>query len=401
MSRPPGPHRPADPVRTLLHRHRELCERAVDPLEIAAALEAHGITDRTAARYRHRDVFSLAEELYARTPRADEASIAPAPTAPATAAPSPTTSAPEPRRRGAGRVRVALRPLLPGGLCAATLSAPALLGGAPPAVRTALLAAGFLAVTVSAWLCLRLFPGPWGARSPRAAVLGGCWLVGHALVGDRLPAEALGDGAVAVAPLAERWVPLGLAVAVAPAVWCAHWFAAGARRRLRAGRSLEEFAARTRPLFAVVVAVFAATLLAVLTAAHVAVDGGRGGGWSGGWSGGWDGGAVGDAIGAPVVAATAFGTLLFVAVLLTSHGFPTAATGGIAAACLLEAAALAAAAVARRPGLEPLGRPVEAAVAAWGPAVVPAVACAAAALALSAVAAGALTGASAHHRDGP
>lgn len=60
-----------DPVKALLHRHRELCERAVDPLEIAAGLEAHGITDRTAARFRHRDVFSLAEELYARSPRGE------------------------------------------------------------------------------------------------------------------------------------------------------------------------------------------------------------------------------------------------------------------------------------------------------------------------------------------
>ncbi len=66
---PPGA---ADPVKVLLHRHRELCERAVDPLEIAAGLEAHGITDRTAARFRHRDVFSLAEELYARVPRDSE-----------------------------------------------------------------------------------------------------------------------------------------------------------------------------------------------------------------------------------------------------------------------------------------------------------------------------------------
>ncbi|MCF3146028.1 hypothetical protein IQ293_22595, partial [Streptomyces platensis] len=57
---------PADPVRMLMHRHQELCAHAVDALEIAAGLEAHGVTDRTAARFRHRDVFSLAEELYAR-----------------------------------------------------------------------------------------------------------------------------------------------------------------------------------------------------------------------------------------------------------------------------------------------------------------------------------------------
>ncbi|MCF3177548.1 hypothetical protein IPZ61_30075, partial [Streptomyces sioyaensis] len=60
---PPPRRGPADPVRSLMHRHQELCARAVDALEIAAGLEAHGVTDRTAARFRHRDVFSLAEEL--------------------------------------------------------------------------------------------------------------------------------------------------------------------------------------------------------------------------------------------------------------------------------------------------------------------------------------------------
>ncbi|NEC47433.1 hypothetical protein G3I18_02360, partial [Actinospica acidiphila] len=103
----------ADPVKVLLHRHRELCERAVDPLEIAAGLEAHGITDRTAARFRHRDVFSLAEELYARVPRdADTAPAAPdVPDAPARE---------KDRRRSAA---VLLLPLLPGTLCAAALIA--------------------------------------------------------------------------------------------------------------------------------------------------------------------------------------------------------------------------------------------------------------------------------------
>ncbi|MFF2198753.1 hypothetical protein ACFVXK_38200, partial [Streptomyces sp. NPDC058157] len=66
-------------MKALLHRHRELCERAVDALEVAAGLEACGITDRTAARFRHRDVFSLAEELYARTPRGEEPVADPAP----------------------------------------------------------------------------------------------------------------------------------------------------------------------------------------------------------------------------------------------------------------------------------------------------------------------------------
>ncbi|MDX2704587.1 hypothetical protein PV350_17165 [Streptomyces sp. PA03-6a] len=67
-----GPRKrgPADPVRALMHRHRQLCAEAVDPLEIVAGLEAQGVTDRVAAGFRHRDVFSLAEELYARVPRA-------------------------------------------------------------------------------------------------------------------------------------------------------------------------------------------------------------------------------------------------------------------------------------------------------------------------------------------
>ncbi|NEA48620.1 hypothetical protein G3I35_20710, partial [Streptomyces sp. SID10815] len=41
----------ADPVKVLMRRHRDLCAHAVDPLEIAAGLEAHGVTDRTAARF--------------------------------------------------------------------------------------------------------------------------------------------------------------------------------------------------------------------------------------------------------------------------------------------------------------------------------------------------------------
>ncbi|WP_035865704.1 hypothetical protein [Kitasatospora cheerisanensis] len=60
---------PADPVRELLDANRELCERAVHPLEIAAALEDSGLAVDGAARYRHADVFGLAEELYARVPR--------------------------------------------------------------------------------------------------------------------------------------------------------------------------------------------------------------------------------------------------------------------------------------------------------------------------------------------
>ncbi|MGW6919379.1 hypothetical protein ACWGB8_37030, partial [Kitasatospora sp. NPDC054939] len=58
-----------DPVRELMAEYRELCERAVDPLEIAAGLEEAGHGAATAARCRHADLFALAEELYARVPR--------------------------------------------------------------------------------------------------------------------------------------------------------------------------------------------------------------------------------------------------------------------------------------------------------------------------------------------
>ncbi|MFD0565175.1 hypothetical protein ACFQ2M_26605 [Kitasatospora saccharophila] len=65
----PATGAPADPVRELLDANRDLCEQAVDPLEIAAALEDSGLAADGAARYRHADVFGLAEELYARVPR--------------------------------------------------------------------------------------------------------------------------------------------------------------------------------------------------------------------------------------------------------------------------------------------------------------------------------------------
>ncbi|WP_410536605.1 hypothetical protein [Streptomyces sp. KL2] len=400
MNVPPYPHRPADPVRSLLHHHRELCARAVDPLEIAAALEAHGITDRTAARYRHRDVFSLSEELYARTPRADGAGEVHG--ADGAGAGGPRDEAPGARTlrhsRGAGRARsavAALLPLLPGGLCAAAPAAYALTESLPAPARAAAGAAGALLVLLSVRLCLR------GTALSGTAVLGGCLLAGHALAGGRPLAWAL-DGRVPVVDvLPGEWcVPLGLALAVAPAVWCARWFAARARPRLGDSRSLEEFAARTRPLLAAAVALFAATLLAVLAAAHALVDGGLTGGPSGGVIDGVIGGVTGPE-GARIAEAAALGTLLFTALLLSAHGFPAAAAGGVVAACALEAAALAAAAASGHTRLTLPGRPVEALATAWGPAAVPAAACACAALALSAVAASRLTGASAHHREEP
>ncbi|MEV6952369.1 hypothetical protein [Streptomyces sp. NPDC051183] len=190
-----------DPVKALLHRHRELCERAVDPLEVAAGLEAHGITDRTAARFRHRDVFSLAEELYARTPRGE----AP-PAAPAGPAAGPRAL------RGFGYS------LLPGALA---------LGAAAAGVPRAGAVAALVTVAALVWPGRS---GPGGGRFPALPYLLAAAAVGWA--GHR------------------HGVPLAvaLALAVAPGHLAAAVFAHRARRRLAGSRALEEFADGVRPL---------------------------------------------------------------------------------------------------------------------------------------------------------
>ncbi|MFD7662324.1 hypothetical protein [Streptomyces sp. NPDC059788] len=373
---------PADPVKTLMHRHRTLCERAVDPLEIAAGLEAHGVTDRTAARFRHRDVFSLAEELYARVSRAEP--------------PPQAGPVPAPVRRGRG-VRAALH-LLPGAVCAATLAAVAAAGGAPTPVPTGLIdvpstplvqavvgAAGAALTVLALRLCVR--HGPLRARYPSARAVGlwTCWLAGYALCGDWMLRQLLTGGPdfphvlpqlAAVTPTADTTsTALSLTCAVVPAAWCAHWFAVRARRGLADSRCLDECASRVRPLLLAATVMQCAALLALSATADAAAGGGGAG---------------------PVAAASALGILLFLARLLARHGFPAAALAGPAAAVALEAAALACVTAARLPGLEWLGGPVEAAVTHLGPAAVPAVACALPATGLLLYALRALTGASAH-----
>ncbi|MFD7033644.1 hypothetical protein ACFWAR_37015 [Streptomyces sp. NPDC059917] len=194
-----------DPVKALMHRHRELCERAVDPLEIAAGLEAHGITDRTAARFRHRDVFSLAEELYARVPRGE----------------SPDARTAAPAGAGPADLRGAAYALVPGALA---LGAD-LIGGPAPWVGAlaALLAVGVLAR-----------PRTPGRRHP--------WLP------QLLAAAATGYAVYRLgAPLGTP-LGVGLALAAAPAHWCDAAFTARARRRLAGSRALADFAAGARPL---------------------------------------------------------------------------------------------------------------------------------------------------------
>ncbi|MCW7989235.1 hypothetical protein XF35_29345 [Streptomyces platensis subsp. clarensis] len=357
---------PADPVRTLMHHHQELCARAVDALEIAAGLEAHGVTDRTAARFRHRDVFSLAEELYARVPRA-AADAAPA------AAPYQEAA---PARRS--RTVCGALQLLPGAVCVAAVAALASVTEATPAVRTAVGASGLVLLVLAVRLGVR--SGPLRLRhgtGPRTAGLWVCWTAGYAVYGDWLLGQLLAGGPDLphAAPRAAVAPAVALAFALAPAAGCAHWFTVRGRRVLAASRGLEELAARVRPLLLAVTLLFLAALAALLLGAEAVL--GRGD------------------VSTPVAAA-ALGVLLFLARLLAVHGFPEAAAAGLASAAALEALALALVLIARLPGLPPLGVPVEALTAAVGPAAVPAVACTAAALGLLVHGLRALTGACAH-----
>ncbi|RLL68785.1 hypothetical protein [Streptomyces sp. Z26] len=432
----------ADPVRALMRQYRELCERAVDPLEIAAGLEARGVTDRTAARFRHRDVFSLAEELYARVPHAESTDGTDHPdgegggtsAGPATRARTRTgraartrtarrrTAAPSapsvPAARAAGRPplrrrvaaalrRAALRvavPLLPGVLCCAAFAALAR-PDLPGPARQGVAVLGTVAVLAALWWAVRpllrdaahaspvrhghayahedghVHGEPPRTPLPVVPALALCALLGYALRGDWLLAELLAGGphpGDAAPAGTRRSVPIALACAVAPAVWCARWFAARARRRLARSRTLAEFASGVRPLLAVAVAVFAALLLAVECAAGLVADG-----------------ALPPA--GTQAATAALGVLLFVALLLAVHGFARAAVVGTGAACALEALALGAVLAARLPGAEALDVPVARTAGEWGPSAVPALLCAAVALALLAYAARVLTGASAHH----
>ncbi|WP_051831991.1 hypothetical protein [Streptomyces katrae] len=211
----PAPRRRAggDPVKTLLHRHRALCERAVDPLEIAAGLEVQGITDRTAARFRHRDVFSLAEELYARTPRGDE------PAAPRAVRPSDARAL-----RGFGYA------LLPGALALGAAAA-----GVPYAGPVAVLA------TVAALVWPRRTGRAAAGRFPYAALLLAAAVVGWAVHRHGTP------------------LGVGLALAAAPGHLVGAAYAARARSRLAASRALEDFADRARPLLVATALAFAAT----------------------------------------------------------------------------------------------------------------------------------------------
>ncbi|MET9546130.1 hypothetical protein ABZY36_12575 [Streptomyces sp. NPDC006627] len=348
----------ADPVKALMHQHRALCERAVDPLEIAAGLEAHGVTDRAAVRYRHRDVFALAEEMYARVPRGDDDSGGWL---------RPGTGA---RIRGVPRPGVDVRAgwplfaLLPGAVCAAAVAG---LGATTGGARLAVLLGGALAVALALRAALRNGPLRTVTRLTPATRAWVCWLLTYALLGD-----ALLTGAVSGGPdeAGELWQPatatgtlLGLALAVAPAAWCARLFAVRAGRRLRASRRLEDFTASARPLLLGVVALFLAALGALLAMTDAVL-----------------GAAPGDP--SALAGAGALGALLLLARLLGVHGLTRAPALLLGAAGACEVASLALVFAGRLPGCDAAAAPVTAAVDTWGPGAVPTAACGTAALAL-------------------
>ncbi|WP_190137026.1 hypothetical protein [Streptomyces longispororuber] len=404
---------PGDPVKALLHRHRALCERAVDPLEIAAALEAHGMTDRTAARYRHRDVFSLAEEMYARVPRDSAVCDTPA-TAPGTAPggdPRAAGTGHDTSRAGARPVlhaRWAVCALLPGAVCAL-----AVVGLALPerGVRLAEALAGALALAAPLTTALRHAP-PRAARSGAATRAWVCWLLAYAVLGDGLLRATVPDGT------GRPWAPsavvvLGLAAAVAPGMACARLFTARARRRLGASRGLAEFAASVRPLLITVVALYAGAVALAFAGAD-SVLGAVGGDLAAGPETGPDAapgaslatgpvtGLVADPAGpagsgAVCAGAGALAVLLWLGRMLAAHGSTRAPALVYAAVGTAQAAPLALVGAARLPGCGFLASPAETAALTWS---APALACGAGAVVLLVRAVRVLGRASAHAAGG-
>jgi hypothetical protein len=200
-----------------MERHQELYADAVHPLDIAEVLERSGIGPQTAGRYRHADVFSLAEELHARVPcRA--------------AVPVPTE----------GEWRHRARPALTAGVA-------------------------FTLVALLLWGLLALgLPVPPGAQVAAFAA------VAVPTLGRRLPLPEralLAVGVGGLLALAQGAGPpqVALAAGVGLAEWCARWYRHLGTGHVRS-RSSQEFRSRMRPVLPAVVLVHL-TFLAGLTAA--------------------------------------------------------------------------------------------------------------------------------------
>ncbi|MEV7771598.1 hypothetical protein [Kitasatospora sp. NPDC086791] len=320
MSGPATPGGSADPVREVMTAHRALCERAVDPLEIAAGLEEAGFGPDAAARCRHADLFSLADELYARVPRRP-----------------PEPGPVRPRRRGAAAraalTAAALAALPCAGAAALGARWPVLLPAAVPLVLLPTLAAS----AVPPWHepgspftgpvrpadPLGPRPEPGVRRSagfrPRPAVLGyGLGLAGLLLLPLAVPG---GDR-----PLAAALV-LAAAVSAGSAERAARWYRQVGRGHLGAAGTLAEFRSRMRPVLPVAVALHLA-VLAVLTFAALAVLSVLAPRPGPGHGGGLLHLAAERAGPAPWAAQGVLGLLLVLPALLARCGRPTAAAAG-------------------------------------------------------------------------
>lgn len=238
--RPGGP--PGDPVRELMDQHRTLCEQAVDALEIAAGLEDAGLGQPEAARYRHADVFALAEELYARVPRR-----------PPVLAP-PLRGTPWQRRAGRALRGSALHALP----CAVLLGVLSLLPSA--GVPAAIVCGGWLLrVGAARWAPPRGPEGDRAARSVSARSVGHGLGVALLLV---LPLVAEGPGG--------RALGLAAALGMGSVEWSGSWLRHAARGHLGSAVTLAEFRSRMRPVLPVAVLLHLA-VLAVLGFAALAL----------------------------------------------------------------------------------------------------------------------------------
>ncbi|MFI5532817.1 hypothetical protein ACIA8O_30215 [Kitasatospora sp. NPDC051853] len=292
-----------DPVRELMERHRRTCEQAVDALEIAAALEDSGIGPGEAARYRHADVFSLAEELYARVPRRP-------PRAPATAAGGAW------RERAGAALRSAVRHGLP-------VVGVAVGCAVVPAAR------GPLAVLCGGWLA-------WAATRPAGLLGSGSGRAGAPGVTTFPGVAAFVGGAAVALALVVPVVgggPVGVVFGVAAAVgagaveWAAGWLRRVGRGHLGAARTIADFRARMRPVLPVAVGLHVLAVaalgfggLVLLTAAGPAGDGGL------------LYGALHRATGPEWAGQAALGAVLLPAVVLFRCGRPAPALAGLAVA---------------------------------------------------------------------
>ncbi|MGW3181362.1 hypothetical protein ACWDD9_19030 [Kitasatospora sp. NPDC001119] len=254
MSGGPLPGGSADPVREVMAEHRELCERAVDPLEIAAGLEEAGLGQDAAARCRHADLFSLAEELYARVPRRPPPPGPAQPRSGGAAARAALTAAALAALPCAGAA--ALGPRWPVLLPAAVplvllpaLTAPAPAEPGPPCAGPGVLGPGPA-------------PRPYPGSRLRPAALGhGLGLAALLLLPPAVPG---GDRPLAVA------LVLAAAVSAGSAERTARWYRQLGRGHLGAAGTLAEFRARMRPVLPVALALHLA-VLGVLSFAALAV----------------------------------------------------------------------------------------------------------------------------------